>query len=1800
MTWTIYAFGDGDLLANVLTAVALLVNGALGSLTRAAALVGLLVALGMTAVRAIDWPRFAGWFVGFALVFVSLIQLRVAVAVEDVVDSRIPPRIVGDVPLIVALPAAAASQISYQLTNLATALQLNGELGGDVLLRPTANVQALLESALAPGDLHANLVNYLHDCVVREGSGISQVLAANNPDLFAAIQSNDFGNMVPLIVNGQEAGALSCADMYTTVLTPRLAPPTEGQDAGLDATLRGLKCRLLGGRSLVTPGGTVPPCGSGPLSDAWAALQPSLDALHLNNAGAVSPEQIFTTVIIAKSWHEAQMDLAREHRDPASAMAIANDALLKQLEIQAQTGREVAKAGLLRQIRALADGLVYLGAPILLALAVTPFVWRALGLYARLFVWLMLWGPIQAIVHFIVMGVAVSDVTAAGTAITLGTLDDVYRQIVQANATGYDVMIAVPGIALALAWGGVGAIGGVLGGAAGGVLATGTGLRQRVEAGEEVTASAFAKSAALADPLKRPPNMTGIGADDWQRHWNTTAVTRGLSGTTVRPGDGRMMTVMKDGSIKIASPTQEVSITPEGHKSGWQVLDQTVTVQTPAGSYTVPQGAFVRWTGNGADVELPSMEDPLTHQLVKPRGVFAQDPNAPGGFGKLTQTTWETTLKGLTYQAVQSPDGTISYRIQGRTDLRVETAGGRSFETAGTIHAAAVATPDGRGGHEVQVAQARVDYIGPDGQHHVEDGLLRVPGHVTPDPDNPEKKIAGLTLFRPYAGSASNIVRANTASPITIGEVRGTVTMETVTGPDGAQVTQAEFTLDNGLTYKLFIPSDAKPDRDGKVTVAGQVDGVLRRTRVVGGGLPEGTVVDLPVNHAAVLVQIPAGKFDPETLARALEQARVRALTAQVPDPDDPTRTMNLTVNDLLPFGSPAGEVGVPTITVDGQEYAFPAIPRPADAGPTALVSSAGSATTEPVRIALGHADWKGHVEAVGETKVTSRGDGSQQLSAYRANMYYVSPSGQQTYLGFGDVTAMRRDNGEWALQNLNAQRGSFVAEKHKLEATVTERVAKGVFANVTRTVDLATGRVVTSKQEIGVREDNVEAVQKAFGSGPVRMQPGGTLTITNDGRVTYEGPAVVTLSVPHPETGKPSKVTAPVQARLEGVKDPKTGKAAFRAGEIGGVIEGSASTASMPAWVRDRIERELGPGRHGQVRLALGADGQALVMRTSAGDSAEVRQNVVDVSKQAFTRTEGAYQIDPATARNLAQRGDHRLAWDVLDRGLPGTQEQRALAQVHALMESLDLFYQRQGSSTDAVGYSLDPSAVKDLARKGVAKVAAKLGSKDAEEIVEKVFDSLKFYEVSYQSEDQKRVNLLAHQLLAAYYTADELAAQAAARSPHDPNAYARTFEDAYSKGVQEVVGDALESVKDRGRFSFGSTHLIGRAGTQAEKLISSLRETAGGAPPEAGSGPAEAGVGPLSGLFNAPGALSSWEPVPTEQSQAARPEPPAPSVLEGRRPEPDPNGPPQEPSAAPADSPPRAAAPGQPAPPQNTPSAGAGSARPATPRAGAGRSGTLAELVDQLPEPERRRFWAAIETDAKLYWQGVSDEPAFRRGVALSMATYVPHLDAGVRTRLADAIVETLKASGPVGTAPEATQDHAAASSAAPAPAPQPAPEKPNSAAAGQAAAPAQSAGEPTAPESARTAPASANAAGPGAPSPAGPGRVEPSAAAAPRERDVPSAQPRPHARNGAADSAPNDQIARVRARGDDLFDKYEAYAPVVAQYLAGMITREELMERIYRIDPSVAGKRIYMAGLAEPLDFTGYRPAGQDDSR
>lgn len=1937
MTWTIYTFGDGDLLANVLNAVALLTNGALGSLTRAAALVGLLAALGMVAARAIDWPRFAGWFAGFALIFAALVQLRVTVAVEDVVDSRIAPQVVGDVPFIVALPAAVASQVSYQLTNLATALQLNGELGGDVLLRPTANVQALLESALAPGDLHANLVNYLHDCVVREGSGISQVNAANDPDLFAAIQSNNFANMLPLIVNGQEApNAISCADMYTTVLAPRLAPPTEGQDVGLDAALRGLKCRLLGGRSLVTPGGSVPPCGAGPLSDAWAALQPALEAVHLDNLGTVTPEQVFTTVLIAKAWHEAQMDLAREHQDPASAMAIANDALLKQLEIQAQTGREVAKAGLLRQIRALADGLVYLGAPILLALGVTPFVWRALGLYVRLFVWLMLWGPIQAIVHFIVLGVAASDVSGAGVAVTLGTLDDVYRQIVQANATGYDVMIAVPGLALALAWGGVGAIGGVLGGAAGGVLSAGTGLRQRVEAGEEVVASSYAKSAAIADPLKRPPNMTGLGTQDWQAYWNTAAVTRSLSGTTVRPGDGRTVTALRDGSVKIVSPTQELAVSPAGHKSGWQLLDQTVTVRTPQGSYALPQGAFVRWTGNGVEADLPSQKDPLTHQPVKPRGVFAQDPNAPGGFGALTQKLWTVTSGGLTYQAAQGADGIIAYNIAGRTDFEV-VRDGKLVPATGDVRGTALAIPDGKGGYDIRPAQSQMDYLTQNGERRVEQGTLTPPGVLmtgrqwmdrfgpaaqgTPYAvhwaQHPDTLVSGPPIFQPYAGTASNAVTTQRVERVQVGPASGTLSAEARTAQDGATVTDTTVTLDNGMQFRVLIPSDAKPSPDGKVTVSGFVDGVLRGVTIRGGGLPSAPA-DLPLNRVPFTMRLTpeeAKNPNPETLARAIAGAQVQPFTAYVPDPGDPTKTMQVGINRLLPFGSISGRVDVRSIAVDGQEYVFPPNPDDrADQGadglqphgkPLADASYAKSSTTNPIWIRPGRDGWKGHIEVVGETATAFTEDGRQQLTAHRAPMYFVAQDGVRHFLGYGNVTAVRDGNGEWVAQTLDAQEGVSILQNNLLRAHETRQAAPGVFADVRKTVDPATGQVVSQEATIGVTQENAEAVRRAFGGGPVQMQPGGTFTIANDGLVRYEGPAAVKMTMPHPETGQPTTVTAPVQARLEGTLDPQTRKARFSSGSFGAVLQGEASTAALPEWAQRRLQDQI--GQQGKAAIALAPDGRSLRLDIQAGDTTKAFSNVTSVEQHTRSMKISTLDLDPQSVRNLALNKDPRLAMEVLN-PLPGTtQEQRALAQVGALTESLQRFLERRGISDDAFKSQFDLAALKEVVRKRVEKAAgqlgnAKLGDAKVSEIVEKVFDSIQPFTVSYTSQDHKTVNLLAARGLAVYYTADKLAAEAAAGAPNDPNAYHRTFTEVYAKGLQEVAGEAIGEVKGANPWEYGAIGPAARLVNDAAGWLNQVWEGVKGSPdgltgkaarqsPGAGeaaspSDPGESPVaGPFGGLFNLPAAQAPGRPQP-ERSASSVPPPSGPpsagnwapglsspetpggsqeltkylrdrpplhaalatslaQYVRGELPEPlfqeqvesailayhrtrssnldavmpqakreaaafldqarqardygqqRRNGPPSgSASRAPEMSegdgggasaasapPPKDSGPdgaGTSAPP-NAPGAVASSRdRAASQGSSAASPATLADVVDRLPEKERGPFWAAMETHGKLYRQGRYDEGELRAGVGLTLGSYFPQLDAGARERLANAIVERFGASGPAGSAPKASDGRGdgassvpAPSPAQPAPAPQPSLEKPNRSSAGRPSEPAQPAVPPPAAESARTGSGSGEAAGPRSSPPA------------------PSLESRAP-RDGGTASAPSD----VRERAGDLFAKMERYGPLVERYNRGELTREQLMDRIYEADPAVLGKRLYMTGLVEPLDFRTYRPSGK----
>jgi hypothetical protein len=1286
MTWTIYTFGDGDLIARVLQAVALMVNGGLGSLTRAAMLVGIIVALGLSSTRMLEWPRLAGWFIGALLVFVLLIQVRTTVTVEDVVDTRIAPQVVGDIPLLFAVPASVASEVSYRVTLLSTSLELGGQMGsGLTLLRPTTDLQALMESSLGPGDLRANLINYLHECVVHPGSGISPVNAANNPDLLQAIASNNVVVMLPFIQNGEVQGAVSCADMYTQYLLPPLdAMDLNAADPGLRATLHALACRVTGGRALLGGAGGAS-CSNPPAP--WSELD---DALQNAIGGLVPAQRALATVLIAKLWPEAEMDLARQQQDPAMAMAIANDGLLKQLELQAKTGQEVSKAGLLRQVRALADGMVYLGGPLLLAMAATPFVWKGLGLYLRLFVWLALWGPLQALANFIVLSVSMSDLSSQTTmlaGITMGNLHELFTRVVQANAIGYDVLIAVPGVALAIAWGGVGALGGALSGAAGGVLATGQDVRRRVESGDEVLASSLAKPRLEAGMLRRPPNMGGLSTADWQSAWGSTVVSHGLQSTTMRLPDGRAITTMQNGAVRVTGAGNDYTILSNGFRAGTQFTAQSVEVRGPQGSWTVPAGALIQWRGNAAQVQLPSRKDPLTKQEVTPVAVFAQDPSRPDGLGPLMQTTYEVTHQGLRVQAAQGPDGKITYHVSGRTDGWVVGADGERTAATMEMQGTVMANPDGRGGYDVFNGQATVTYVTPNGQRVHAEGPFALPGMqptgalqraINAVPDESWRNGAwGGPVFYPSTGEASNQRLSQTTHTVEMDGVSVPVTLRETQGPDGGRVTEMQVAMPDGRTITATLPS-VSPNAKGPVSVSARVNGYLRDVEL-GGWVPQGAGgrrVDVPLRDVAATATVnPLVLQDPKghvtDLVRTLMEAPMQLVQVEVPDPTDPARRLQVS-GVLTPPGStepsePRAEVNQVSAQASATQSELPdgtpvvhvrevqVTPKPHWA---LYATDAHSQSTQPISVEppAGALFQGGHFEIVGETKITNN-----QLHGRFATVTYVAPNGAKQVLGAGEVIAQRDEHGGWRVVSLKTSTGVDMVASNTLQVNRVEQIAAGVEGRVTGVVDPATGDWVTKRVEIGVWDDNLQAVRRAFQTGPITPQPGGTLTIDNTGAVSYRGPAEVTLS--YERDGKRESVTASVVADVRGARSQqKDGRQVitWQSGTVEQTLEGKTTTEALPKELRPFFARQQ--GGPGKAQVTLAPDGRALAVDARAGTESTVKDTRrVDV---------GTLHIESSSAYALAYQGNSRLGDEIVSQPDPTKRYTTAMQIVRPLAE--------------------------------------------------------------------------------------------------------------------------------------------------------------------------------------------------------------------------------------------------------------------------------------------------------------------------------------------------------------------------------------------------------------------------------------------------------------------------------------------------------------------------------------------------
>lgn len=71
----------------------------------------------------------------------------------------------------------------------------------------------------------------------------------------------------------------------------------------------------------------------------------------------------------------------------------------------------------------------------------------------------------------------------------------------------------------------------------------------------------------------------------------------------------------------------------------------------------------------------------------------------------------------------------------------------------------------------------------------------------------------------------------------------------------------------------------------------------------------------------------------------------------------------------------------------------------------------------------------------------------------------------------------------------------------------------------------------------------------------------------------------------------------------------------------------------------------------------------------------------------------------------------------------------------------------------------------------------------------------------------------------------------------------------------------------------------------------------------------------------------------------------------------------------------------------------------------------------------------------------------------------------------------------------------------------------------------------------------------------------------------------------------SEARDAVGQGADRPFKLFDLIERVDPVIADYRAGNLSREEAMDRVFALDPSVRGSRL--SGIGWEFDFRRYDP-------
>lgn len=725
MTWLIYTFGNGNMLFDVFTSIALMVGAGYESLIRLA-MVGLLVG-GLAYVIGrghVPWQLLCGAM----LLFAVTVQIRANVTIQDLVNPGVPTRTVGNIPLAVAFPAYVASEMSFQLLTLAeTAFALtvppeyqviNASFGKGFF-----DFQKLLGVQLPDGDLQRNLTEYIKSCVMPEISrgGLTTTAVFHTQDMLAAINVPGDLETMRVYVAGVLGPVVGCRTAYDTYIVPPMAP---GGDAGYDLAMKQLR------QAFGVP--DVALNEEGPVTTAFTRL---LGTGQLARAA-------INNVLIHERWRDVQFNILQQGNDTAGAIALLGNQLGEDLKNQALAD-SMMNARFLPMLRTLSESAVYLLTPFALVMAFTPSMFATIRSTVTAYAWLLLWAPLYAIVNYLVYAYGTVQLTALvdpGVGLTYANYSDFNDVLAQLNSFSSKIAWGVPSMAAVLSYG--------LGSAVSSLSQGGQGF----QAAASQEGSAMAHGTFKATDPGRHLEYQDVMSFDAAGHEHHEQVLRSTSGmmTTNQTGtrelsfaDGAHTTIGTTGTITHTDQHGYYSQDKDGHYlSGvWrqdvhdEASGQTISMQREVlGSEIRSRGAYE--DQNGVQHHVEQMENQYDHSQM-----YREESWSANGVqhSRMTQgdgsEIWKTD--GRVFTAPVSPDG----HVMGAP---------RAFREQNTFFKAAPTDANPHPGWEHQFGELSG---GQDGQEHYAT-------HVDTSGESPESH----NYVRNVAGGSSNHNVSDTGS----------------------------------------------------------------------------------------------------------------------------------------------------------------------------------------------------------------------------------------------------------------------------------------------------------------------------------------------------------------------------------------------------------------------------------------------------------------------------------------------------------------------------------------------------------------------------------------------------------------------------------------------------------------------------------------------------------------------------------------------------------------------------------------------------------------------------------------------------------------------------------------------------------------------------------------------------------------------------------------------------------------------------------------------------------------------------